>query len=115
MRLNGWQRVGVVALVLASAAWTILVIVHMERQPNWATMTYDDCVKKATERPADPDLEKASSKCMAGYFKNQDTVREQKQIEFLFLSLVPIGLVWFIAYMALEAVRRVRRGFESSP
>ena len=115
MRLNGWQRIGVVALVLASVGWCALVIIYVESQPNWATMTYDDCIKKAWQKPEVPELEKASLECRVNYSKNQDTVRGQRQTFFLFFSLIPIGLVWSIAYMALEAVRWFRRGFEPSP
>lgn len=105
MRLNGWQRIGIVLSIL----WAIGAAIY-ERQTQIdsgtyiATRGFAICIE-----PASADHDKCYSKL------SDDLSRsiEPHWGNVAFYALAPVLAGWLVAYVLLWVVRWVRRGFDT--
>ena len=101
MRLNGWQRIGIVASALwalTSPLWGIRL--GME-EADYAKVALSDCLAEHGNSDA----------CWQTFHKDLAT---GFYIHWVFVGLaafVPIILGWVGAYITVKIVRWVRRGF----
>ena len=106
-RLNGWQRVGIVASVAwAIGAW-IYTTHSFERQAGANSKeSIESCVNREMDRGA------LTGDCV-------DLAMEGRRLDLLnknetaaFNALVPIPIAWLLVYGLLGLVRWIRRGFQ---
>ena len=103
MRLNGWQRIGVVL----SVAWAIGAAVYVrnskiETGRALASINYQLCT--ATEH--------TNSDCSRKLSEDLKSAIEPYWVNVAFYSLAPILAGWIVAYLILGIFRWVRRGFK---
>ena len=116
-RLNGWQRVGIVASVLwAIGSWTWItrenVALHNDPTYDPAILINQVCLQQpnvalgACQRRLAEDLtEEAPLKAAQKAEDARDAIIS---------ALAPIPLVWLIAYALIGLVRWIRRRFITS-
>jgi hypothetical protein len=99
-RLNGWQRIGIVL----SVVWAIVGGLWGMKQavaPAWrqfnACMSLPNVDVKVSEE-----------------IKNEDLAAIQPWSTAAIVGLVPIPIVWLIAYALVAIVRWIRAGFKTS-
>ena len=109
MKLNGWQRVGVVLSVLwVIGAASITRRNDIDRAGKAAGLAYHLCVDTPTFR------EKLYfSVCNKDSQRAWDVSLEGSWPGVVFVSLAPIPIFWGFAYLLLGVWRWIRRGFET--
>src|SRR6476469_11050538 len=103
MKLNEWQRLGIIASViggLACAWWGL----KLRYDPIWAG--YSTCLSIAYDQPAYDGCEKLLHLQLAD-------AEGQLWWIVLLTAIVPFALAWIIAYTLVGLVRWVRRGFQT--
>ena len=103
MRLNGWQRIGIVASVI----WAVGGYLQMMGERNWASRMFDLCLSIPSPGGADN-----WSKCRQEYERDFPQAFKDKQTEAVLVALVPIPIGWLVVYMVIWVVRWIRRGFK---
>jgi hypothetical protein len=106
MRLNGWQRIGIVVSVvwiLGISGWLWYSI--REEQNVTAEIHLSTCLDLPTSNP---------DTCQSNWVKEIRTYRRDLCGFDLAFSLVPVLLSWASVYGVLWIVRWVRDGFVSS-
>jgi hypothetical protein len=111
MRLNGWQRIGIVA----SVAWAIGAYVYTNSQQDWASQHANLCFAIERERDVRDDAEARVAECYRKFNRNLPIALAQQRSDAIALALVPVPLGWLLAYGVLWLVRWVRRGFVPKP
>ncbi len=111
LRLNGWQRIGIVL----SIVWLIVVCPwirygqeqHAEQEYKHS---YDGCV--GPEPPDKTDLKRLDieERCRADAV-NMYQLYEGSWRSAALLTLIPILIAWLFAYGLVFLVRWIRRGF----
>ena len=110
MKLNGWQRIGIVA----SVAWAIGAYVHTFDTEYSAAlgiynMIYDDCVKDSSGQVG------GSDHCKQTLTASLDESYVGSREAAALFAVVPIPLGWGFVYLVLFLVRWIKRGFSSRP
>lgn len=112
-RLNGWQRIGVIAsIVWILAGWLYTYNSEFEKTSKQITTAYLACRELA------PDAQKGAtahedwlSRCWKETDESWASARHYARIDAALVAFVPVPLGWGFAYLALVLVRWVRRGF----
>jgi hypothetical protein len=103
IRLNGWQRVGIVLSVIwaiGGGLWGNAIGIH---QGDWAVEKLKFCYAHNTEwAPCDVAFHMDYSTAIAGHWYVAAIV-----------GLVPIPLGWLIVYALIGLWRWIRRGFNT--
>jgi hypothetical protein len=111
MKLNGWQRIGIVA----SVVWAIGAYVH-ELGSSYGgavgvySLIHEDCVERSStsgmesRAQCDQELDKSIA----------ESSRSAREVA-AFVAIVPIPLGWGFAYLLIFIVRWVKRGFSPVP
>ena len=106
VRINGWQRIGIIpSVVWAVTGYIWRGAVVDDRNMEFASTADKVCL----EYPhADKD-------CMAEFFKNYRLSEDANppKLEGAIFGLVPIPLAWLIAYALIGLWRWIRRGFST--
>jgi len=140
MRINGWQRIGIVASVvwmLVAGIYTLNVTSDADLEA--AARIYRDCADirdDANQRQREycwqqsaksADYSAVFNKCVQEFeAKNPDTCSKRsadyavnslpnERIEAAAVALIPLPLAWGFAYLCLFLVRWVKRGFPRTP
>jgi hypothetical protein len=105
LRLNGWQRVGIVASILwafGGGLWGNNIGI---RQGDWAVEIEKDCMAdgKTDWRVCDDNFDKEWNSAISSHWDDA-----------AFIGLVPIPFAWGIAYGVRGIVRWIRKGFKPS-
>ena len=122
MRLNGWQRIGIVA----SVAWAIYGV-HLsdndlqQRQAS-ARFEFGLCVDRAEQRARSAVLQLNAKETLASDRKVCDSLEgaeykasgDDQPAYFILYSLAPIPLGWLGAYGLIALFHWIRRGFQSA-
>jgi hypothetical protein len=103
VRLNGWQRIGVIASVLwfLGAGITVLALGN-ERAVQRANHSADICYKYPVP----------GENCADQFESTFRSYRDLAKEEALLAATIPILAGWAFAYVALALTRWVRRGFQ---
>ena len=109
MKLNGWQRIGIVA----SVVWATGAYVHTFETENRgallnASMADYYCIEHGSGQP---DI---SDRCRN---EKEDSLRESRinsRNAAVLIAVVPIPLGWCFAYLLIFIVRWIKRGFSPS-
>jgi hypothetical protein len=108
-RLNGWQRIGIVASIL----WAISTAVYLnlwywEHAYESAARLAKSCENIAPEYRAQEDKD-----CWHSYPKNIALYMNGLGFwhDYMPFSLMPILLGWIIAYVVIAVVKWIKRGF----
>ena len=107
MRLNGWQRIGIVVSVIwAIGAPIYLDHVAEQKATEWWFASYDLCRNNPSNDP---------NACSELASRAYDTVQRYRffpdTANVAFVSLVPIVLGWLLAYVLVGLGRWIRAGF----
>jgi hypothetical protein len=110
MRLNVWQRIGVVA----SFAWALGGGIHqwvadVNRASEFSSLTYRTC----SELRADAH-DYNFAPCTAQSLKDYKTFLAGSWEDATFTALAPIPLAWLLAYAAIGIVKWVLAGRDSA-
>ena len=114
MKLNGWQRIGIVA----SVVWVIYSYNH----------TYDDLIYRQSSINVEEELncmrahqgdDSAFRICDAvgkdnGGMANRLKEQHDDSIAAITEAIIPVPLAWGFVYLTLFLVRWVKRGFAKS-
>jgi hypothetical protein len=108
MRLNGWQRIGIVASVI----WAVGAPIYMDNTAErdayhrWFS-AYDLCRDVPTNEP---------EVCVQRVSKAHDNVPRYHftSANGAFVALAPIPLGWLLAYALVYLMRWIRAGFAPS-
>jgi uncharacterized membrane protein len=103
MRLNGWQRIGIVASVIwifVGGFWGNNIGIH---EGDWAINLYRVCLD------ANPN---GWDECTKTFDSNYVAAVQYHWYYAAFLAFVPIPLAWLIAWGLISLARWIRRGFE---
>ena len=104
VRLNGWQRIGVVLSVL----WIVVVgfwrnDAIIKSAQETAEAFYNTCVD-AHPYPNDQS-------CVDEIWKNFELFSRGHWIDAAFVAFVPILIAWLLVWLCVAVFRWVRRGF----
>jgi hypothetical protein len=110
MRLNGWQRIGIVASVI----WAIGAPIYLDdgavkHAHELFAQSYEHCRDIPTNDP---------ERCFQQASRLYDTVPRyslttpEQRVNFALAAFVPIVLAWLIAYALIYLVRWIRAGFK---
>lgn len=103
MKLNGWQRIGVVASVLSGIAGAIY---ERNKQIGFANDFLNSSINRCL--PSDADA------CVELAYKTHSNLLALDGAgisNILFVALGPIIAGWLLAYMLLKVFRWVKAGF----
>lgn len=102
MKLNGWQRTGIIATVV----WIPCMFFHtLDQEQVGQAQTYSAIRKSCID--SGQDLYECDKVYLDGL--NRDFKRERT--EALLKTFVPIPFMWLGAYAILGLIRWVKRGF----
>lgn len=106
MRLNGWQRIGVLTSIvwlLGGAYWGNEIGL---RQGDWAVLQLRSCYEGANANlnACDKEFSGAWSAAISDHWMYAS-----------FLGVVPIPLGWLVIYGVIALVRWIRAGFKTQP
>lgn len=108
MRLNGWQRIGIVlSIVWALGAAIYQRSADVERASDHAELSYRLCAEDNVRKNV---LD--NSNCMLELNKNMAIWLEGSWANVAFVSLVPIPLGWLVVYVIIKIYRWVNVGFK---
>ena len=107
MRLNGWQRVGIVV----SIVWAIGAAIYqrnadLENAQFAANLTYRVCTENKTLKQ---DFDFKS--CLREVEKTSAIWLDGSWSNVAFISLAPIPLGWLVVYMLIRIYQWVKAGF----
>ncbi len=109
MKLNGWQRIG----ILTSVVWIVGADIHtltVERDRNNRTYfsLMDSCI--ASYRSNSDQHIDADDVCTKKWAHFNVSALHEERVEALTVALVPVPIAWGLAYLALFLIRWVKRG-----
>ena len=104
MRLNGWQRIGVVlSVVWAIGAFFAVRQQQVEAADRVFRIRHDACAMEATAE--------MTQRCHDA-FSLQDAMHATAYWpDVAFMSLAPVAAGWLVAWLVLRVVRWIRAGF----
>ncbi len=106
LRLNGWQRIGVVVSVIwfvVGGFWGNSLGIH---EGDWVVSSYSFCLKHLVG----PGME-TSQQCADTFYREYPEAIKYHWWYALIVGLVPIPIGWGLIYGSIGLVRWVRRGF----
>jgi hypothetical protein len=106
-RLNGWQRIGIVA----SIAWVIGAWVYMNNQQDRASSSAQLCLSIERERENRVNAEAEVARCWSNFHRDLPMALAEKRKEAVVSALGPVALGWMFAYFLIAVVRWVLNGF----
>jgi hypothetical protein len=118
-RLNGWQRIGVVASVLwaiGGAFWGFNIGYH---EGGDVDRDFEVCragtqyryQHQGTPRYTTDDLIKDLGKCQSEYARANKEATSTGSLYAVLLALLPIPLGWLAVYKFIALLRWIREGF----
>jgi hypothetical protein len=101
MRLNGFQRIGVVL----SVVWAVGAFLYVRKQQmkfgfDYAKSHFDTCMSHSVV-----------ADCVAKMDKELSTAYQIGWEEVTVYALLPIPLVWLVIYIGIKIFKWVRKGF----
>jgi hypothetical protein len=109
LRLNGWQRIGIVGSVLwVITAGLVSHNIGLRRAEYMSSSMYSACADVAGTRH-DYDF----SGCKSKAEKTYEDYLTRAWADALLVSFVPIPFAWLVAYMIVGVWRWVKRGFKT--
>ncbi len=106
-RLNGWQRLGIVASVAwAIGAWFYTTQSFVMQAASVSRETIESCVNRQM------DQGQSVSDCPNEGLEARSLELLHKNETAAFNALVPIAIAWLLVYIVVWIVRWVRRGFQ---
>ena len=115
MKINGWQRIGIVASVVwIVGAGLYTYVSEIDGTAQLRVKVYDDCMISAQGGIGTPDGQpnKLTEQCDKNATDVISGIRP-RQTAALF-AFIPVLLAWGFTYLVLFLVRWVRRGFVRS-
>ncbi|MGA8086709.1 MAG: hypothetical protein WCA10_05335 [Terracidiphilus sp.] len=117
-RLNGWQRIGVVASVVWALYGLYLVDYSYEEAKEAAKGEYRDCIQLAdpssgAARPSKGMKLSDIQHCVDAEGARNDAARDDAYGEFIEISVLPIPLGWLAVYGLVVLFRWIRAGFSA--
>ncbi len=106
MRLNGWQRIGVVASIVWLLYGAYVGNEHGLHQGDWARDVYQACVDEPRANHED---------CSQQFDRNWRSATQYHWEYAALYGLVPIPFGWLSVYSLLFLSRWIRSGFRPSP
>jgi hypothetical protein len=109
LRLNGWQRIGVVA----SVVWILIVLyAAWDGAAKKATSRYTTAYRECIEAPnSDWDRCATLTRPILEKHPPYKAFLEEDESYVAPLALLPVALGWLIAYGLVALVRWIRAGF----
>jgi hypothetical protein len=106
VRLNGWQRIGIVLSVL----WIIVAGLwanyqSIQQRTQTLEFLFQTCVAFHNFNYNDPDCLRDFNAQYLGAIKGQ-------WVDTAIVALVPIPIAWLLAWIVFVVVRWIRRGFD---
>jgi hypothetical protein len=98
VRLNGWQRIGILLSVVWAIGGTIWVVIS-ESESDTSYAIYDSCVSKPNADPRACDQA----------FATEQAREVRRGLVFVF---APIPIAWLVAYALVALVRWIRVRFK---
>src|SRR5262249_12846410 len=106
MRLNGWQRIGIVASVI----WAIGAPIYLDHAAQQNAMeafgSYYEACRDNPSSELDWRFERAR------WASDTVTRYQLLSVNGVVVALVPVGLGWLLAYALVYLVRWIRAGFQ---
>jgi hypothetical protein len=101
MKLNGWQRIG----VIASVVWVVGSFLYVRKQQmkfglDYAKFHFDMCMSHSVV-----------ADCVAKMDKELVTAYQIGWEEVIVYTLLPVPLAWLVAYIAIKIFKWVKKGF----
>jgi hypothetical protein len=118
LRLNGWQRLGVLASVLWVVGWGAAGVIsrshELDRMLQFAGSTYAHCLALAK---SDTD----GRVCSDGYKYTSDMYQNGVQFDpplnegagFALVALISIPIIWLLVWIGWKSFRWIRAEFEA--
>jgi hypothetical protein len=104
MKLNGWQRIGVVA----SALWAIgAAIYERSSQVSEATTFHKSALSNC--------LPEFTGACIDAAHENYRSLLSLDFVSMsniVFVAIGPVLLGWFLAYLIVKTIRWIKAGFQ---
>jgi hypothetical protein len=109
MKLNGWQRIGVVL----SIVWVVGAAIYqrnvaVERAANFAASTYEICSDIEQRKP-----ESDSNRCIQESAQTRARWLYGNWNDVIFSAFAPMLLAWPAIYLLIRVWRWVRAGFKT--
>src|SRR5262245_22786748 len=103
MRLNGWQRIGIVASVIWTIGFPIYLDHAAQQEASAAFRRYYEACRGVPSNDPERCLERAGR-----VFDDvpRYPLLSARGAQVAFLALLPVGLGWLIAYALVDLVRR---------
>jgi len=114
MKLNGWQRIGVVASVvwIVCAGMNSLNTSYDREADSAADQVAKSCIDAyRSARGVNPPLGQCDVRADQYKVKLQD----RELFDAAWVALIPVPVAWGFAYLVIFTVRWIRRGFGSPP
>ena len=107
VRLNGWQRIGIVlSVVWALGAWLYVQQLDVEQAQRLKESAYRTCTDLQDQSP-----DKGVSDCIKDAESVYDTSLQSNWSDKWVAALLPIPIAWMITYGLIGLVRWIRAGF----
>lgn len=111
IRLNGWQRTGIVVSVI----WAIGGPIYIDNRADRIAFeqfdfTYNTC-RNAQEERQTGDPEKCMEQARRSYDEARGPFAQAGLGNWILQIFVPIAFGWLIAYALIGLLRWIRRGF----
>jgi hypothetical protein len=108
VKINGWQRIG----ILASVVWMVGAFFYTITQEQRVlgqlnAELHASCFESANRH----DDKAAWQACEDSSVRQMMSDLKQERVEAATVALVPVPLAWGFAYLALFLMRWVKRGF----
>jgi len=110
-RLNGWQRIG----VIASIVWAFGAFIHVNSWYADESTKYAISMVKSCEAAAPEYREPGIKDCWSSYQANVALDREGFWADAAIVSLIPIPVGWLTVYLILGLLRWIKAGFARKP
>ena len=109
MRLNGWQRLGIVASVIWAIAGPFYIVDRAEKSAlEHFSSTYSICIDA---HPTDADPKRCTDEAKAAYEAWFDPMAKAGYGYWAARAFVPLVVAWLLAYALVYLVRWIALGF----